>query len=149
MNARNYLYGLHENSAQNTTNIGIRSFSFGRLMTDTSNWTGLFSLNVISFTSQFNVGVYWHSNSMRSTGNGENYLTTRTGVASFYGYGWDNWVNGWDATTGNGISQGGQLWGSYNAIYIRDYAWAGTPVYVTYHVDIICHNWDKINVNYY
>ena len=150
MNIRSGLYGMHQNSQSNTTNSARRSFSFGKYMTNTSDWTGLFSLNVITFPSQLDVAVFWQSNSMRNSGNAENYITVRTGVASFNGYGWTQETNGWDYTQGNGINQGGQLWrNGYNALFIRDYAWAGSPVYVTYHVDVISKDWDKINVNYY
>lgn len=150
MNLRYGLYGLHQNSASNTTNIGKRSFSFGKYMSNTSDWTNLFSLNVYILPAQLDVAVFWHCDSMRDSGVGENYVTTRTGVASFNGYSWTQETNGWDFTRGNGINQAGQLWrNGFNALFIRDYAWAGSPVYVTYHVDILSTDWDKINVNYY
>lgn len=148
MNIRSGLYGMHQYSAANTTSQGRRSFSFGKYMSNTSNWTDIFDIAVISMPSQFNISMFWHSDSMRNTGNGENYVTTRTASACFNGYGWPNVNNGWDFTRGNGINQGGQWYGNFNHCFLRDYAWAGSPVYVTYHIDILCNDWDKININY-
>jgi hypothetical protein len=86
---------------------------------------------------------------MRNTGVGENYVTTRNAVAGFNGFSWTSWTNGWDFTRGNGINNAGNIVGNgFNTLNLRDYAWAGNPIYVTYHVDILSADWDKINVNY-
>ncbi len=149
MNLRNGLYGLHQNSNSNTTNNGVRSFSVGKYMSNTSDWTLILGFAVTVMPSQFNMGFYWHSDSMRESSNAENYTTVRTSVAGFNGYSWTQENNGWDFTRGNGINNAGQMWrNGFNTIFLRDYAWAGTPIYVTYHIDVLCANWDKINVNY-
>lgn len=149
MNLRNGLYGLHQNSNSNTTNSGKRSFSVGKYMSNTSDWTLILGFAVTTMPSQFNMGFYWHCDSMRDSGNGENRTAVKTAVAGFNGYSWTQDANDWEFVRGNGINYSGQMWrNGFNTIYLRDYAWAGSPIYVTYHIDVLCSNWDKINVNY-
>ena len=148
MNIRSGLYGLHQNSSSNSTNLGKRSFSFGKYMSDTSTNTNLLGLAVTSMPATFSITLFWHCDSMYSVPEA-NRVTTRTAVASFNGYGWSQWTNGWDFTRGNGINQAGEVAGNgFNTLYLRDYAWAGVPIWVTYHVDILSTDWDKMNVNY-
>jgi hypothetical protein len=141
--------GLHSNSASNTSAIGWRSFSFGYYMTNTSDWTGLIYFSVVSLPTQFSMAFYWYSTSQRNTGVQENWDAVRSARAHINGYAFDDWGNNQYSSNGNGISQGGDIWGNgFNSVFLRDWAWAGNPIYVTYHLDVLCNNWDKINVNY-
>lgn len=141
--------GLHSNSASNTNSIGWRSFSFGYYMSNTSDWTALIYFSVVSLPTQFSMSFFWFCDSQRNNDPTENMVVARSGRAHINGYAFDDWADNQYATTGNGINQGGAVWGNgYNSVFIRDWAWAGSPVYVTYHLDVLCNNWDKINVNY-
>jgi hypothetical protein len=141
--------GLHSNSASNTSAIGWRSFTFGYYMSNTSDWTNLIYFSVTSLPTQFSMAFYWFCDSQRNNTPTENYVSTRSGRAHINGYAFDDWGTNNYSTTGNGINNGGEVWGNgFNSVFIRDYAWAGTPCYVTYHLDVICNNWDKINVNF-
>lgn len=141
--------GLHSNSASNTSAIGWRSFSFGYYMSNTSDWTGLIYFSVVSLPTQFSMGFFWFSVSQRNSGVAENWDVARSGRAHINGYAFEDWGTNGYTNAGNGISNGGEVWGNgYNSVFIRDYAWAGSPCYVTYHLDVFCNNWDKINVNY-
>ncbi len=149
MNLRYGLYGMHQNSKTNTTNAGLRSFSFGKYMSNTSDWTALLGFAVTSMPATFSMSVYWFCSSMRDSGNAESRTTVRSAVANFTGYGWSSWTTTDIMSRGNGINQAGDFRGNgYNTAYIYDWAYAGSPIYVTYHVDALCSNWDSINVNY-
>jgi len=141
--------GLHSNSASNTSAIGWRSFSFGYYMSNTGDWTGLMYFSVVSLPTQLSMGFFWFSVSQRNSGVGENWDVARSGRAHLNGYSFDDWSTSEYSNAGNGISQGGSIWGNgYNSVYIRDWAWAGSPCYVTYHLDVFCNRWDAINCNY-
>ena len=134
---------IHAN-AGGDSNKGWRNFSIGKNITNTSDWTSVFTLFVTTMPNFVSMAFHWTSVSRRSGINSESYSVKRTALGTFNGYGWisasDNNINNY----GNGINQGGAIYINGNAIAIRDWAWAGTAVVVTYTVDVFCNRWDWI-----
>jgi len=141
--------GLHSNSASNTSAIGWRSFSFGYYMTNTGGWNDLMYFSVVSLPAQLSMGFFWFSVSQRNSGVQENWDAARSARAHHNGYSFEETGGNNYSEAGNGISQGGSIQGNgYNSVVMRDWPWAGTPCYVTYHLDVFSNRWDIINCNY-